>query len=145
MLAKYPDIQQKPVATPRPGVRYDRQDSPDYLTLNTQIEEASKVVAGAMLAGYRRAGHRSVAPALRARPCWNNTSRALARRLTVTVYEVACLCGALRAAAGLLRAAPARTWSGAREAWSAARTRVALAGALAFALLRRARARHASR
>lgn len=22
------------------GVRYDRQDSPDYLTLNTQIEEA---------------------------------------------------------------------------------------------------------
>ncbi|XP_073944873.1 desumoylating isopeptidase 1-like [Choristoneura fumiferana] len=67
----------QPVATPRPGVRYDRQDSPDYLTLNTQIEEAS-------------------------------------------------------------------TWSGAREAWSAARTRVALAGALAFALLRRARARHAS-
>ncbi|XP_073944872.1 uncharacterized protein [Choristoneura fumiferana] len=30
----------QPVATPRPGVRYDRQDSPDYLTLNTQIEEA---------------------------------------------------------------------------------------------------------
>ncbi|KAI8436372.1 hypothetical protein MSG28_004398 [Choristoneura fumiferana] len=59
-----------------------------------------------MLAGYRRAGHRSVALALRARPCWNNTSRALARRLTV--YEVACLCGALRAAAGLLRGAPAR-------------------------------------
>lgn len=28
----------QPVATN--GVRYDRQDSPDYLTLNTQIEEA---------------------------------------------------------------------------------------------------------